>query len=365
MFSSVRWSSKPSFNKFLGAVFELNDFKVNFVPFLPISGISLRLKKEVQEFSYLYFTVVFSSVGWSYKQSFNKFLGAVFELNDFEVNFVPFLPIFGISLHLKREVQKFSYLYFTVVFSSVRWSYKQSFNKFLGAVFELNDFKVNFVPFLPIFGISLRLKKEVQKFLYSYFTIVFSSVRWSYEPSFNKFLWAVFELNDFKVNFVPFLPMFGISLRLKREVQKFVYSYFTVVFNSVRWSYKLSFNKFLGAVFEFNDFKVNFLPHFSHYKRFPCVLKRELLNRFFLNCTVVFSSMRRSHKPSFNNFLEAVFELHDFKVFLWNKWFWSEKVVPIWRKSYWIIVDSRVNVSPELEQNWNKSGTKCTRFVRI
>ena len=43
--------------------------------------------------------------------------------------------------------------------------------------FELNDFKVNFVPFLPIFGISLRLKREVQKFLYSYFTAVFSSVR--------------------------------------------------------------------------------------------------------------------------------------------------------------------------------------------
>ena len=37
---------------------------------------------------------------------------------------------------------------------------------FLGAVCELNDFKVNFVPFLPIFGISLRLKREVQKFLY-------------------------------------------------------------------------------------------------------------------------------------------------------------------------------------------------------
>ena len=54
---------------------------------------------------------------------------------------------------------------------------KSSFNKFLGAVFELNDFKVNFVPFLPIFGISLRLKREVQKFLYSYFTVVFSSVR--------------------------------------------------------------------------------------------------------------------------------------------------------------------------------------------
>ena len=37
---------------------------------------------------------------------------------------------------------------------------------FLGAVCELDDFKVNFVPFLPIFGISLRLKREVQKFLY-------------------------------------------------------------------------------------------------------------------------------------------------------------------------------------------------------
>ena len=56
--------------------------------------------------------------------------------------------------------------------------------KFLGAYFELNDFKVNFVPFLPIFGISLRLKREVQKLLYSYFTVVFSSVRWSYKPSF-------------------------------------------------------------------------------------------------------------------------------------------------------------------------------------
>ena len=37
---------------------------------------------------------------------------------------------------------------------------------FLGAVCELDDFKVNFVPFLPIFGISLRFKREVQKFLY-------------------------------------------------------------------------------------------------------------------------------------------------------------------------------------------------------
>ena len=45
---------------------------------------------------------------------------------------------------------------------------------------------------------------------------------------------AIFELNNFKVNFVPFLPIFGISLRLKREVQKFLYSCFTVVFNSVR-----------------------------------------------------------------------------------------------------------------------------------
>ena len=53
----------------------------------------------------------------------------------------------------------------------------QVFFKFLGANFELNDLKVNFVPFLPIFGISLRLKREAQKFLYSYFTVVFSSVR--------------------------------------------------------------------------------------------------------------------------------------------------------------------------------------------
>ena len=37
---------------------------------------------------------------------------------------------------------------------------------FLGAGCKLDDFKVNFVPFLPIFGISLRLKREVQKFLY-------------------------------------------------------------------------------------------------------------------------------------------------------------------------------------------------------
>ena len=100
--------------------------------------------------------------------------------------------------------------------------------------FELNDFKVNFVPFLPIFGISLRLKREIQKFLYSYCTVVFSSVRLSYKPSFDKILVAVFELNDFKVNFVPFLPIFGISLRVKREVQKFLYLYFTVAFNSVR-----------------------------------------------------------------------------------------------------------------------------------
>ena len=42
---------------------------------------------------------------------------------------------------------------------------------------ELNDLKVNFVPFLMIFDISLRLKREVQKFLYSYFAVVFSSVR--------------------------------------------------------------------------------------------------------------------------------------------------------------------------------------------
>ena len=299
-------------------------------------GISLRLKREVQKFLYSYFTVVFSSVRWSYKPSFKKFLGANFELNDLIVNFVPFLPIFGISLRLKREVQKFSYSYFTVVFSKVRWSYKPSFKKFLGANFELNDLIVNFVPFLPIFGISLRLKREVQKFLYSYFTVVFSSVRWSYKPSFKKFLGANFELNDLIVNFVPFLPIFGISLRLKREVQKFSYSYFTVVFSSVRWSYKPSFKKFLGAIFELNDFKVNFVPPLSHNKRFPCVLKRELLYRFFFNSTVVFSSMRRSRKPNFNNFLGAVFELHNFKVFLWNKWFWSEKVVPIWRKSYWI-----------------------------
>ena len=60
----------------------------------------------------------------------------------------------------------------------------QVLKKFLGANFELNDLIVNFVPFLPIFGISLRLKREVQKFLYSYFTVVFSSVRWSYKPSF-------------------------------------------------------------------------------------------------------------------------------------------------------------------------------------
>ena len=172
MFSSVRWSYKPSFKKFLGANFELNDLIVNFVPFLPIFGICLRLKREVQKFSYSYFTVVFSSVRWSYQPSFKKFLGANFELNDLIVNFVPFLPIFGISLRLKREVQKFSYLYFTVVFISVRWSYKPSLKKFLGANFELNDLIVNFVPFLPIFGISLRLKRKVQKFSYSYFTVV-------------------------------------------------------------------------------------------------------------------------------------------------------------------------------------------------
>ena len=117
------------------------------------------------------------------------------------------------------------------MFSSVRWSYKPSFKKFLGANFELNDLIVNFVPFLPIFGISLLLKREVQKLSYSYFTEVFSSVRWSYKPSFKKFLGANFELNDLIVNFVPFLPIFGISLRLKREVQKFSYSYFTVVLN--------------------------------------------------------------------------------------------------------------------------------------
>ena len=56
------------------------------------------------------------------------------------------------------------------------------------ANFELNDFKVNLVPILPIFGISLRLKREIQKLICSYFTVVFSSVRWSYKPSFNKFL---------------------------------------------------------------------------------------------------------------------------------------------------------------------------------
>ena len=50
-----------------------------------------------------------------------------------------------------------------------------STNSFV-AIFELNDFKVNFVPFLPIFGISLRLKREVQQFLYSHFTVVFISI---------------------------------------------------------------------------------------------------------------------------------------------------------------------------------------------
>ena len=310
VFSSVRWSYKPSFKKFLGANFELNDLIVNFVPFLPIFGISLRLKREVQKFSYSYFTVAFSSVRWSYKPSFKKFLGANFELNDLIVNFVPFLPIFGISLRLKREVQKFSYSYFTVVFSSVRWSYKPSFKKFLGAYFELNDLIVNFVPFLPIFGISLRLKREVQKFSYSYFTVVFSSVRWSYQPSFKKFLGANFELNDLIVNFVPFLPIFGISLRLKREVQKFSYSYFTVVFSSVRWSYKPSFKKFLGANFELNDLIVNFvpfLPIFGIYLR----LKREVQKFSYSYFTVVFSSVRWSYKPSFKKFLGANFELND------------------------------------------------------
>ena len=53
----------------------------------------------------------------------------------------------------------------------------QVLKKFFGANFELNDLIGNFVPFLPIFGIYLRLKREVQKFLYSYFTVVFSSVR--------------------------------------------------------------------------------------------------------------------------------------------------------------------------------------------
>ena len=75
-------------------------------------------------------------------------------------------------------------------------------------LFELNDFKVNFVPFYPIFGISLRSKREVQKFLYSYFTVVFNSVRWSYKPSFNKFLGAVFELNDFVPLLYHFVPLF-------------------------------------------------------------------------------------------------------------------------------------------------------------
>ena len=49
--------------------------------------------------------------------------------------------------------------------------------KIIGAKFELNDLIVNFVLFLPIFDIFLFLKREVQKFLYSYFTVVFSSVR--------------------------------------------------------------------------------------------------------------------------------------------------------------------------------------------
>ena len=119
---------------------------------------------------------------------------------------------------------------------------------FLGAGCELDDFKIKFVPFLPIFGISLRLKREVKKYLYSYFTVVFSSVRWSYKPSFKKFLGANFELNDLKVSFVPFLPIFGISLRLKREVQKFLYSNFTVVFSSDRWSYKPSFKNSLEPI---------------------------------------------------------------------------------------------------------------------
>ena len=162
MFSSVRWSYKPSFKKFLGANFELNDLIVNFVPFLPIFGISLRLKREVQKFSYSYFTVVFSSVRWSYKPSFKKFLGANFELNDLIVNFVPFLPIFGISLRLKREVQKFSYSYFTVVFSSVRWSYKPSFKKFLGANFELNDFVPLLYHSVPLFEKWYKWYKKVR-----------------------------------------------------------------------------------------------------------------------------------------------------------------------------------------------------------
>ena len=37
----------------------------------------------------------------------------------------------------------------------------QVLKKFLGANFELNDLKFNFVPILPIIGISLRLKIEV------------------------------------------------------------------------------------------------------------------------------------------------------------------------------------------------------------
>ena len=43
-----------------------------------------------------------------------------------------------------------------------------------------------------------------------------------------------FEKNDFKVYFVPFFTNFGISLRLKREVQQILSSYFTVVSSSVR-----------------------------------------------------------------------------------------------------------------------------------
>ena len=220
MFSSVRWSYKPSFKKFLGANIELNDLIVNFVPFLPIFGISLRLKIEDQKFSYSYFTVVFSSVRWSYKPSFKKFLGANFELNDLIVNFVPFLPIFGISLRLKREVQKFSYSYFTVVFSSVRWSYKPSFKKFLGANFELNDLIVNFVPFLPIFGISLRFKREVQKFSYSYFTVVFSSVRWSYKPSFKKIPWSQFWIKRLNSQFCTIFTDFWYFLAFKKRSSK-------------------------------------------------------------------------------------------------------------------------------------------------
>ena len=163
---------------------------------------------------------MFRSVRWSYKPSFKKFLGANFELNDLKVNFVPFLPIFGISLRLKKEVQKFLYSYITVVFSSVRWSYKPSLKKFLGANFELNDLIVNFVPFLPIFGISLRLKREVQKFLYSYFTVVFSSVRWSYKPSFKKIPWSQFWIKRLNSQFCTIFTDFWYFLAFKKRSSK-------------------------------------------------------------------------------------------------------------------------------------------------